>query len=834
MPDPEPIDLRTQVASPRTGVEFETGPWLPAGAGPRSGGLPARIGRFEVRDLLGEGAFGRVYRGFDPELQREVAIKVPHRKGLTAGFRERFLREARAAATIHHPNVCPVYEVGTEGDLPYIVMHFVPGPTLAALLDRRKTPFPPRQAAGVVRKLALGVDAAHARGIVHRDLKPQNVLVDEAQAEVLVTDFGVARIQGETRLTADGAILGTPAYMSPEQARGESTVVGPLSDVYSLGVILYRLLTGTVPFGGTVLEVMIQICETAPRPPSDVCQGLDPKLCDLCLKAMAKHPDDRFPSAKEFANALSDYLRRITASETILPSKDIASAPRSDSARSEESTLIEPAAPAPPQVYPLPAFAGAAADAVGQIRRSPFRKRNWLWPAIGVLGVVLATGIVWSVVAAFKSKPKSEEPQPPSSAGQVALALAPPDPRKTAASKFQARGGQLFAADVGLLPASGLTPSTKITNALVASGKYRNPYTSGTQWATGAVAVAFSDAGLDMFTDLPPPSNGIGLVGQNVTDRGIEKLVALPPLNGIGELWLMNCSLGDDSIRHAASLPNLKKLVLDGTNITDAGLKFLPGKLTVLTLRDTLVTDAGLPELAKHTKLTLLDLRGTGVTEAGSRRVQADLPGCEVVREDPNRAAAEWLFTRGVGSVTLRLPDGNEVKATEPAQIPPGAFLLDGIGTGIQWGDADLKRLEPLRSLRFINMTSTDPFTTTGLRSLLVHKATLRELANPPVTEEGLKVFGELTELNWLILEGLKVTDDGVKHLAGLTKLQKLQLRGTQVSDASIGLLAEMKMLTHLDLRGTKVSKAGVEKLADKLPLCKIESSGRGEQNGDK
>jgi serine/threonine protein kinase len=120
-------------------------------------GHPARIGRFEVRHLLGEGTFGRVYHGFDFGLHRDVAIKVPHPHGLTPAFRERFLREARAVATIHHANVCPVYEAGTAGDLPYVVMHFVPGPTLATLLDRREEPFPPRHAAAMVRKLALGV-----------------------------------------------------------------------------------------------------------------------------------------------------------------------------------------------------------------------------------------------------------------------------------------------------------------------------------------------------------------------------------------------------------------------------------------------------------------------------------------------------------------------------------------------------------------------------------------------------------------------------------------------------------------------------------------------------
>ncbi len=270
---------------------------------------PAQLGRFEILEVLGEGAFGTVYRARDPQLDREVALKVP-REGVlkTPEDRERFLREAKASATLNHPNICPVHEVGSVDGRDYIVMAYIEGKSLARIVKSGK--IQARQAASAVRKLALALHEAHLKGIVHRDIKPANIMVNP-RGEPVVMDFGLARRQnaGDARITHSGMIMGSPAYMSPEQARGDTDVIGPPSDIYSLGVVLYELLTGRRPFEGTVTEVLGKILHIVPDRPSKHRENLDAALEAICLKAMAKLPEDRYRSMRDLAAALGDYLK---------------------------------------------------------------------------------------------------------------------------------------------------------------------------------------------------------------------------------------------------------------------------------------------------------------------------------------------------------------------------------------------------------------------------------------------------------------------------------------------------------------------------------------------
>jgi serine/threonine protein kinase len=271
--------------------------------------LPRPFGRYRLEKLLGQGGMGAVYLAHDTELGRSVALKIPTLSGCDAdNAKARFLREVKAAAVLQHPNVCPIIEVDEFDGTPFMTMAYIPGQTLAKVLHS-SGPFAPRAAVEMTRKLALALDSAHARGVIHRDLKPGNIQIDE-RGEPVVMDFGLARradLVGE-QLTRPGEVLGTPSYMPPEQMTGDVELMGPLCDVYSLGVILYELLTGEVPFSGDLLALMSQVTLDAPAPPSSRRAGLDPRLDAICLKALAKAPADRFPSMRAFADALSGWL----------------------------------------------------------------------------------------------------------------------------------------------------------------------------------------------------------------------------------------------------------------------------------------------------------------------------------------------------------------------------------------------------------------------------------------------------------------------------------------------------------------------------------------------
>jgi hypothetical protein len=266
-----------------------------------------KIGRFELVARLGVGGFGTVWKARDTELDRAVALKLPRKGQLSSQEAVQFFREARAAAQLKHPHIVPVHEVGRDDDTIFIVTDLIHGMSLAAWVE--DDPISAREAATLCAVIAEALHFAHEQGVIHRDLKPSNVMIDESGQPHLM-DFGLAKREvGEITMTVEGQILGTPAYMSPEQAKGQSQWIDRRTDIYSLGVVLFQLLTRELPFrGGVQRQIQTRILEDAPNP-RKLNAHVPVDLATISLKCLERDPNRRYSTARELADELRRFLK---------------------------------------------------------------------------------------------------------------------------------------------------------------------------------------------------------------------------------------------------------------------------------------------------------------------------------------------------------------------------------------------------------------------------------------------------------------------------------------------------------------------------------------------
>ena len=397
-------------------------------------------GQFELVERCGEGAMGTVYRARQAGMERHVAVKILRRELVRdAKIVARFDREARAVARLQHPNIVTFFSVGaTANGVPFLAMEYVEGRSLAEVLD--EAPFlDATRALRIARQVCSALGEAHAEGIVHRDLKPENILLAQKRRLpdfVKVLDFGIAKVlhgedtagELESRLTRTGTIFGTPHYIAPEQAAGGD--VDGRADLYSLGVILYRCLTGRLPFEGSGVAVMLAHMGQAPPAPRELAPELDPQIEAMILRAMAKDPAQRFQSAEDMADALEALGATLRGPETSAPRSMVAAGTAPVPALAAPLGVVAQVATSEPHAEP--GASTAADEAADEADRPPRRRAGWvaLGIAIGVGGMAAAGMQLWSRGAGTTPRPPEA---PPDTSATPAPALASRGPDSVAA-----------------------------------------------------------------------------------------------------------------------------------------------------------------------------------------------------------------------------------------------------------------------------------------------------------------------------------------------------------------------------------------------------------------
>jgi hypothetical protein len=315
------------------------------------------LGKYQINERLGRGGMAEVYKAYHPQLERYAAIKVLH--GFLAegqDFQMRFQREAKAIAALRHPNIVQIYDIDIQDENYYMVMEYIDSGTLKDRLIQASGPLPINAMAHIFRQIASALNYAHSQGVLHRDIKPANVLLDKS-SRVVLTDFGIARIVSETQFTVTGTLVGTPAYMSPEQGKGLQ--ISTPSDIYSLGIILYEMVTGKVPFDADTPLAVIHKHINEPLPaPRTLREDIPGALENVILKALAKEADERYQTAGEMLTAAEEAFRdfeEITQSDTLVEAPDLAggAADLGQSIASKETAAMEyePNFPEPQETF---------------------------------------------------------------------------------------------------------------------------------------------------------------------------------------------------------------------------------------------------------------------------------------------------------------------------------------------------------------------------------------------------------------------------------------------------------------------------------------------------
>jgi Leucine-rich repeat (LRR) protein len=699
-----------------------------------------RLGHYEVLEVLGRGGFGIVFRAFDETLQRVVAVKVlAPAMAATSPARKRFLREARSYARVRHENVVQVYAV-EEQPLPYLVMEFIPGETLQQRLNRTG-PLETAEVVRIGRQIAEGLAAAHGTGLIHRDIKPANILIEAGPHQhVKITDFGLARAADDASVSQSGFVAGTPMFMAPEQAGGET--LDHRTDLFSLGSVLYAMCTGRPPFRApSTLAVLKRVAEDTPRPIREIIPEVPPWLCDLISRLHAKKPEDRIASAQEVADLLTQHLAELQHPGSV-------QAPQVAAAEKMPPTQeIRAAAPALKPRFRTGRWAAAAAVLM----------------LLGGLAFTEATGVTdtrATVIRLFSPEGtlvvEVDDPE-------VSVKIEESDIVITGAGAKEIRlkpgrytveaskDGKLVSRELVTVTKNGrqvVRVSQEPVTVRKAAAEKQDPDRRAAQYVLsigGSVRINGEDRDVRAVAELPQEPFRLTFVNlyfnEKVTDAGLAAFEDCP---NVTELLLYACTqVTDAGLAHFKDCKGLTVVQLEGVRVTDAGLATFKNykNLTILNLNNTQVTDDGLPYLKDCKNLTALQLMHRPVTDVGL----AHLKDCK----------------------RLTHLDLRSTRVTDA-------------------GLAYFKDCKDLTGLHLAETSTTDA-------GLVLFKdcknLTAVDLARTSITDAGLAIFQDSMNLTNLQLDGTKVSDAGLAHVEHCKNLEILAVRNTKVSPSKIETL---------------------------------------------
>ena len=751
-----------------------------------------RLGGYRVLRLLGQGGMGIVLEAEDIRLKRRLALKVMKPEiAVKEQHRQRFLREAQAAAHVEHDHIVPIYQIGEENGVPFIAMPFLKGEPLDARLRKSRLEVP--EIITIARQTAEGLAAAHKHGLVHRDIKPANIWLEATDSggfRVKILDFGLACNSGDdTNLTRSGTIVGTPAYMAPEQARGYE--VDQRADQFSLGCILYEMSTGKRPFSGDdPMAILTSLALDVPREPIRLNASLPPSLSQITMKLLEKEPGRRFRNCREVAVELKKLMPDNTVVVEVerQPAVSLWDDLDADDTEvvpfSEKRTEWEAEKPSDRK-----RMEREGRDSKGRGGKS--KKAMLLGGGVGFLVVVIVATVLFFV---NKKNEKSDLP------------------KKEMASLGKQDG-------VGKVTDTEKKKATVITD----TEKKKATVITDTEKKNTPVAVDPDRKAANYVLSI---GSGVRIDGED-RDRKGENV--LP--NGAFQLTSVNLGwnpqVTDASLANLKDCKNLTVLILGPTTITDAGLVHFKDckNLTTLSLNACVdVTDTGLIHFKDCKNLTNLNLFETKLTNAGlnhfkdctsltelnlgrTRVSDVGLPLLKGLTSLENLQLTEMSVTdKGLAvfkdckNLTVLNLHGCRKVTDAALAVFKDCKNLTRIELGsTQVGDQGLDHLKDCKNLTVLNLH--------GCRN---------------VTDAALAVFKDCKNLTRIELGSTQVGDQGLAHLKDCKNLTRLDLEGTQVGDVGLVHLAGLDKLVTLNLTKTKVTAKGVEGLEKALPNCQI------------